>query len=65
MLLDLIRVVRWDCTMGVAQMVYSEVLAPLTGAAPGSAMPLEPIGPLAPQNTTTARSARRRCCGGC
>ena len=48
MLLGLIRAAGWDCTAGLAPMVYSEVLAPLTGAARRSAMPLVPFGPLLP-----------------
>lgn len=47
-LLGLIRAARWDCTAGLAPMLYSEVLARLTGAARGSAMPLMPFGPLPP-----------------
>ena len=51
--MGLIRAAGWDCTAGLAPMVYSEVLAPMMGAAPGSAMPLLPLGPLAPQNAAT------------
>ena len=52
--MGLIRTAGRDCTAGLAQMVYEEVVAPMTGAAPGSAMPLLPVGPPAPQMWATA-----------
>lgn len=66
MLLSLMRAAGRDCTAGLAQVMHSELLVPLLGAAAGpspamlsngtegsTAFPLVPIGPVAPQNGAT------------